>query len=287
MQALSNQLTFPNRRLPRRDRGFSLVEILISLGLFAIGVTAVVSLFPAAAILQRETTQEVISEMAAQSAVGVIDAKQLTYAPGTPTGTGELTGYYSAPGYADTDAVPLSTVLGTVRFNNRLSAADRAYPSAQVNPFAGNIADAIGDADLYWVPFIQDLNGDPGSPNWVARLFLLESDTRGFYVQGNPNDANPGDPTNFPKVRRRAISNVNGNQFTLPGAIDVDPGDVVMDSNGNDHLVTEVNGAVITVLNPIAQFPRTPTLLWYAPKFGATSSPARRVVTVKIEPVLP
>lgn len=263
----------------RRAAGFSLVEILLSLGIFAIGMTAIVSLFPAAAILQRETTQEVISEMAAQSAASIIDAQQLTY---SSTATSNLDDYYTASGYADTDAVPLNTVLGSTLFNSRYPAADRSYPTGSLN------GTSIIDCDMHWVPFIQDINGDPsGSQNWVMRLFIVEADSRATYTGNATLDANPNDVTTFPKVRYVGVSGVSGAVFTTASALDLDAGDTVMDSNGNSHVIVEVSGTSITVLNSISLTPNTPSKLWYAPKLGGSSSPAMRVVTVEVDVVAP
>lgn len=276
-------------RARRRAAGFSLVEILIALGIFLIGMTAIVSLFPAAAILQRETTQEVISGMAAQSARSIIESQSLTYAPGSP-GTGDLRNYYSAAGYNDTDAVPMSAIQinATDTVLTRFPSFDRSYPTGVIDMGAGNALDAIANCDLHWVPFIQDLAGDQaGSAQlWVVRLFILESDSRANYPQGNANDANPNDPTNFPKVRFVGVS-ASGDEFTLGAATDLEPGDTVMDSNGNSHVITEINGNTVTVLNSIPQTPAAPNKLWYAPRQGGTSSPTQRVVTVEIEVVAP
>lgn len=270
-------------RFRRRAAGFSLVEILIALGIFLIGMTAIVSLFPAAAILQRETTQEVISGMAAQSARSIIESQSLTYAPGSP-GTGDLRNYYSAAGYNDTDAVPMNAIPinATDTVLTRFPFTDRSYPTALIDG-----AD-ISNCDLHWVPFIQDLAGDQsGSAQlWVVRLFILESDSRANYAGNATTDANPGDPTNFPKVRFVGVS-ASGDQFTLGAGTDLEPGDTVMDSNGNSHVITEINGNIVTVLNSIPQTPAAPNKLWYAPRQGGTSSPTQRVVTVEIDVVAP
>lgn len=267
----------------RRAAGFSLVEILLSLGIFAIGMTAIVSLFPAAAILQRETTQEVISEMAAQSAASIIDAQKLTYEWTGTARAGDLANYYPNAGTNGTDAVPLNAISitgGTVL--DRYPAADRSYPTGSLN------GTSIIDCDMHWVPFIQDINGDPsGSQNWVMRLFIVEADSRATYTGNATLDANPNDVTTFPKVRYVGVSGVSGAVFTTASALDLDAGDTVMDSNGNSHVIVEVSGTSITVLNSISLTPNTPSKLWYAPKLGGSSSPAMRVVTVKVDVVAP
>lgn len=266
-----------------KQRGFSLVEILIALGIFLIGMVAIASLFPAAAIIQRETTDDVISGMAAQSAKSIIEAKRLTYAtPGVSRPSADLN-FYHAAGSTTNTVSPISTLY---------SYTDRSYPTAQIDrSFIDNAdptddAQAIADCDLYWVPFIQDLNGDPANPNWVVRLFILKGDSRATYAQANPADANPSDPTTFPKVRSVNAS-ANGKVFTAAGT-DLEPGDVFMDSNGNSHEVVNVNGSAIEVVNQIPKvLPNEPIVLWYAPKFGGTSSPTQRIDTVQVNVVSP
>jgi type II secretory pathway pseudopilin PulG len=272
-----------SRRARRRSAGFSLVEILIALGIFLIGMTAIVSLFPAAAILQRETTQEVIAGMASQSARSIIESQSLTYTPGSP-GTGDLRNYHSQAGPTRTDVVPFYSIVpsagGTLQ--DKFPSFDRSYPTGVIDMGAANAFDAIADCDLHWVPFIQDLNGDQtgSSQLWVVRLFIVESDSRATYTGNATTDANPTDPDNFPKVRAVAAS-ASGNEFTAAGT-DLEPGDIVMDSNGNSHLVTIVDNNTITVLNSIPQTPAAPNTLWYAPRLGGSNSPTQRVVTVEV-----
>lgn len=257
-----------------RASGFTLVEILLSLGIFAIGMTAIVSLFPAAAILQRETTREVISEMAAQSAASIINAQQLTYEWSGTAGTGDL-GFYHPAGSTNSEVSSIAGLIAT---------ADRSYPTGVIDLNAALVADAIRDCDMHWVPFIQDISGDPANPTWVVRLFIVEADSRANYV-GITADANGADPLTFPKVRSVAATAAT-NTFTAAGT-GLEPGDTVMDNNGNSHTVVDVNGNAIEVLYTIPQVPNAINTLWYAPQLGGSSSPAMRVVTVEINVVEP
>ena len=259
-------------RARRRSAGFTLVEILISLGIFLIGMTAIVSLFPAAAILQRETAQEVISEMAAQSAAGIIEATELTYdPPGAGRTAANLNFYHTTAGSTNTS---VSSITGLYPYT------DRSYPTGLVNGLD------VSNCDLHWVPFIQDINGDPANPNWVVRLFVLDADSRAEYTPGNAADANPADPITFPKVRQVGAS-ATGSTFTVTAGTDLEVGDIIMDSNGNSHEVINLSGNDIEVVNAIPRVPNAPNSIYYAPRLGGTSSPAMRVVTVEVNVVAP
>ncbi|MBX2850638.1 MAG: prepilin-type N-terminal cleavage/methylation domain-containing protein [Phycisphaeraceae bacterium] len=274
----------------RQAAGFTLAEILIALGVFAIGMIAVASLFPAAAILQRETTQDVIGELAAQSAAAIVNAQPLTYEWTGAASNGDLADYYTHAGLTATDVVPLEyiNVTGGTALD-RFPVTDRSYPSAQLDLSAGPLREVIADCDLYWVPFIQDINGDPANTSpgkWIMRIFILEADSRATYAD-DTGDANLNGIDSFPKVRRVDVSSVSGNIFTLAGTAAIETGDIVMDSNGNDHVVTNVNGTQVAVLNTIARSPDEPNRLWFAPRLGGTASPAQRVITVDARVVAP
>ncbi len=256
-----------------RAAGFTLVEILISLGLFAIGMIAVASLFPVAALLQRQTAAEVIGEHAAQNAKAIVEAKTLSYTAPTSglIGTGDLGPYHSLAGKSKTQAVPLSAMQATL-LTQKFTFSDRSYPSATPN---------VADRDLFWVPFVQNI-GDPDNPNWVMRVFLLEPDGRANYPTGV--GANPNDPAFIPKVVSIGCSVTNQTTFALASATHgLQGGDKVMDNNGTDYTIANVNGANITILGRILLSPDKPNTLWYAPPYGGTQSPTQRIITVKLD----
>ena len=59
----------------RRYRGFTLVEILFSIGILSIGLIAVASLFPAAAIMQREAVRDALQQQDMRSAEGLFKGR--------------------------------------------------------------------------------------------------------------------------------------------------------------------------------------------------------------------
>lgn len=259
------------------SRGFTLVEVLIALGLFAIGMVAVASLFPVAALLQRQTVQEVIGEHAAQSAKSIVEAKRLTYrAPVSGlTGTGDLGPYHTLAGSSRSQVVPLSAMPNNL-LTLKYTYWDRSYPTATPSP---------ADRRLFWVPFVQNISGDVSKPNWVMRIFLLEADGNAKYPAPGAatNAANPGDPDLFPKVVWTGCTVKDKETFTLANAgHGLEGGDLIMDSNGTDYRIAEVSGADVKILGRILESPEKPNRIWYAPAYGGTASPTQRIVTVKI-----
>ncbi len=65
-----------NARAPRAS-GFTLNEVLIAMGVLAVGITAVASLFPSALILQRETVRDVLGQQNIRSSEALLSAKSL------------------------------------------------------------------------------------------------------------------------------------------------------------------------------------------------------------------
>ena len=116
------------------------------------------------------------------------------------------------------------------------------------------------------------------------RVFLMEADSRANYLAGGTSAANPNDGTSFPRILSTNCSLSNDNILTLGlSNHGLQAGDIIMDSNGNEHLITDVSGAQLTVLNNVPTSPLSPSTVWYAPPYGASSSPARGVVTVSID----
>lgn len=287
MQPFHPQHQCPARMRRRRSAGFSLVEMLIAMGVFAVGMVAVVSMFPVSAILQRETAKEVVGQNAARSARAVVAAKQLTFgAPGSSfAGSGDLDSYHSLAGETKTNAIPLSYISPALLTINGgvFTPQDRAFPTSQV---VDNFD--VRYCDMFWVPFIQDVAGDDSGIGqiWVMRVFLLQRDSRVEYplsAASDTNVANPRDSIFIPKVVKTTCNLTDESTFNLgTGAHGLRAGDVIMDNNGIDHVISQVNGSNVTVVGRIPTTPAQPKTVWYAPPNGSTRSPAVRIETITL-----
>lgn len=256
----------------RRAGGFTLVEILLALGIFLIGMAAVASLFPVAAILQRETASDVYAGHAEASAQAFIKSKTFTYIAGD--NSTDLSFYH--PSGASTK----HTLEPFVSF---FDMPQRAYPSSQLT---GINRDDVANCDFFWVPFIQDLNGDGSDPNWTVRVFVLQGDSKVNYNiatgGGISAIANPSDLARFPKVVSTGCSVADDYTLTVNYANHgLESGDKVMDNNGTDYTISLVQGTSLTMTSPILRSPQDPTALWFAPSQGSINgSPTKAILTI-------
>ena len=175
-----------NRTLSRRRPGFTLTEVLISLGIFAIGAIAVASLFPVAALLQKETADSILSRQAATNARAMIEGIGITYEEGD--NTTDLGMYHSLSNLTnENDVLPIGlpspvgpdTVLASVTtFDERFTLAERSFPSTELNPVDPTRTlpwpTRYETRDQYWFFFARDSNGDPVTPNWQGYLLIVE-----------------------------------------------------------------------------------------------------------------
>ena len=269
MMHTPSNLTVPR---PRRAAGYTLVEILLALGIFMIGMTAVVSLFPVAALLQRETASDILTAEAASSAKALVQAETFTYGGAN---TGNIGAYHPTAG--STNAL-VSSAIAFFPYT------DRSYPSSQI---IGTARTDASNCDLFWVPFIQDLNGDPANTNWIVRILILEGDSSASYTNTAASAlgtvANGTDPNYFPKVVRTTCTVVDEDTFTFginAESNGIEGGSVFIDNNGTNYIVSDVDGTSVSVTSPILTSPATPTHVWLAPALGGRTSPLKRIVTV-------
>jgi len=127
---ICQSISVRTRRLPRRGRrGFSLVEILLSVFILGIGMIMVASVFPVGANWTRQATEETVGQVIAQNAESVIMSH---YRAG-----GDLNGYL-IPNYANVPTNPNTILKNTVDTPFKL----QALPGFAVD--APTATDALG-----------------------------------------------------------------------------------------------------------------------------------------------
>ncbi len=283
-----------------RGRGFTLLEVLLALGIFAIGFSFIAAIFPVAALLQKRAFDDVKAQQVTRNTEALLRGRGINETDLENTGYGlPRTGTHSFD--YDTDQkvhpmprrmlsaiAPLSPTIWTL--------SDRSSPSLISDPTARK---------FYWVPLVVDT--DPGFPSvykWRIYVFVLQKRNNASYdlipsyapftgtgvnadVWANPDDDSAdGNSTTIdglvPRVRSVKVSkdnsfanqlNFNTTDFNrdndgngLPDQIAV--GDEILDNNGTIYTVFETGADYIRVdgrygmINPI---PNPVTEIWYAP----------------------
>ena len=268
----------PRRRLVP---GFTLLEVMMALGIFILGFTMIMAVFPAALLLQKRTIDDVQSRNLGRNVQAVLEGRTID----------EADLIASLPATFDTDqqVYPLPSGmlpddLGAGGPLQEWVLSDRSYPV--------NIADRLRRR-FFWVPLVQDMDATntagPGPPySWRVFVFVLRRGDGVTYTKG-AGCANPNDPPAVPGVVRLAVTGHTINMFQFaPNANDTNGdgradvvriGDWVLDSNGGIYTVSEAGPSDITVNGLIIPQPGPPTDIWIGrPADGGGPSPAQRII---------
>lgn len=194
------------------------MEVLIAIGIFAIGMVAVAAIFPTAFIIQRNTFENVLTEMAAKNAAAMIEAEGHT-----PDFEAELIDdYHGETSPEDSDRDYIGDELG-----DYWEIQDRAL-----------LADHFNDdsASFYWYPLVRDANGDGGAPSFVlyAMVFRPPSDSPNSYLL---------DPVDNAKASSSGLDSYRIN-FTNG---EIGAGDWILTDTGVTHRVLSVDDKKATV----------------------------------------
>ena len=251
---------------PPVPAGFTLMEVLVTIGIFLIGMVAVAAIFPVATYMQKQSIGQVMSQQVAQNAEAMLKARRFREA--------ELAGL----GGYEVQPLPAAVL-------ERWTLYDRSYP--------GTVPDPV-ERDFHWVPLIR--YKPDGS--WQVVVFVLGNDFDAYDTSGiaagvmaNP-PLPPGD-VRLPRVVSTSITGFTATEFlfdnhyydAVPPADEADqvrPGEMILDSNGNIYSVVAGGGGGVTVDGLIIDDPAPPNRIWYGRPAGVgDASPTRRLIILE------
>jgi len=302
-----------NQQRLSRQAGFTLAEVLIALGLFALGFVAVAAIFPVGIHLQRQTTANVQAGHASKGAEAVIRVSGVTNqqmyshvngSEGTSNQNDAEKGRVVA---LDGDDDKEGFLLGENGSDYVIwPIENRRHPSGNSTLADPNVPEYMRGADIYWVPLAQNTHagGNPGS--WQLFVCVLHRQNNATYTRPSDfPDYAPHVPAwgadliaSVPYMRRASISlekadNGNGNgTFTLDNLVaeeELSPGDSVIDSNGVIYKVLRLaddnddGEKTVVVQSTIPTNPEDPRYIWYGPPAdNGRTSPLKRVIVMSL-----
>lgn len=279
----------------RHAAAFTLMEVLVSIGILGVGLVAVASLFPTAILLQKQASDEALRQQYIRSADAMLIGKGLS-ATVLLNFTDEYLNIHADDLDADDDVFetannpafdvyPLAYVDDDLSTSNRpgifppynypdesylrhWSILDRSFPSIVPDP---------AKRSVYWVPlFRRGVEASDYINDWRIYVFVMEDHRESIHYDedDNPDNlacANPWDPEYFPKVYRLPITSVTNNRIQLinqwHGALAIRAGDMVLGDNGLIFRVSAADSNFITVSDEAAYNPtneRPLRAVWFA-----------------------
>lgn len=267
-------------------RAFTMLEVLLTMGIFAVGFVAVAAIFPTAILLQKKTVEDVVAQQVARNAQAVLETRGIKAGTNNTQELWQQLEEAESPTTWDTDQrvrplpmdmltltgpLPLPTPVGTTP-NQRWLLPDRSYPSSTNPPVARKI---------FWVPFVRDPNRVASvTPSEVmVYVFIIQRASDGRYPRPDfapGNWANfydgyvdsaptgpipdPGDTWTVPGITRQAVSvstsdltrfdfGAGNNTWasTSGTAFKVNIGDQILDCFGGIYTVQDVDANGVKV----------------------------------------
>lgn len=247
-----------------RHSGFSLMEVLVALGIFTVGLVAVAAIFPTAITIQRDTVREVdgrrIGKNAKALALAISRTNSALYPddkryemsyrhntnPALRKGSMEpfIAGAVGATASNPTPVMPMVSQFGMatpVSFGELFHLDTRSYPK--------NIADPL-TRDYYWYPLIQVSDLASGTPEWNMIIIVMHRNgmDRPPLVRQSSAVVQTGAGT------LRNVINFGGsldNDVDNDGIPDfIQAGDQILGNDGQIHRVILADKDTVTVNSP-------------------------------------
>ncbi len=262
-------------RSPNVRGGFTLLENLVAMLIFSLGLIAIAGIFPSAILLQQRTIDEVLGQASKQQVEAIVDALPVDLA--TIDGAGGM-----AP---DTYIQPL---VRTTAIGSPGTSIVPDWESTDVRSMPTSISNA-DLRDFYWVPlarrkytpstsyqdfeiFIFVLKRQDGAEYDRTDTLLPFSADAGIWANNNDDNAVPG-------VRSREVERDVSDPFNRTFIIDhgftendFAVGDLIVDQFGKLYTINEVDPANDKIVlnstigaDPLIASPTFPTEIWYAP----------------------
>ena len=224
--------------LKYRRTGFTLVEVLIAIGIFGIGMVAVAAIFPTAITIQRSSNAAVDAMLVVDNATAYLKGNPLIYTYDISDKTGDFLG----SSYASGDTI--RELRTYTNFEKILPLSVRSY------------LDGISDStkpDYVWYPVVQNHSGDLAVPEWITYIFVIRPDKR----YGDPSKTAEY-LTNSANLSLKSGTTDTFSNSTVANALQ--PGDWLLTSTGIIARVTDIDDNDVTVN---AALPSSFTV-WYA-----------------------
>ncbi len=272
-----------------RGAGFSLMEVMVAMGIFTVGLVAVAAVFPTAITIQRETVRDLAGQRVTANAKAMVFAlaqtkdpvvgpnrfRELTYLhninPAMATGTLvpylDLKPPYDQLPTADNPNPVLPLVndpplpfgppqlLAPQRQTGLLQASFHDLFTLDMRSHPSNIQD-VSRRDYYWYPLIQANRLNPSvPPTWRAHIMVMRRTGSEAPPQVRLAEVDLSN-TSGSIIELKASASINAafdfeNDIENDGLPDlIQPGDQILDTDGNTHRIILVDRNILTVDSP-------------------------------------
>ena len=245
--------------------GFSMIELVISMGIFALGFIAVASLFPAAILMQRETFSSIEAQQVMRNSRAFLKSRGLTKI--------DMEAVLSSQ-FSTTEVRPLLSDPLLSAFYTGFTINDRGYPTEtpQADPPARR---------YYWFPLVRHIAEGEEEP-WEVFVFICrrQADYNQSRAAPNSNWANHVDDLpQIPAVKRVDAASTGGSISGLPAGHGLQSGDEILTDTGDVRTILTVSTNSATIVGSFG--PAAGTEVWYGVAQNDKPNPVRHILTLR------